>query len=86
MEQLSFPLVGDAAPSKRRTRHRFGGPSGQYAEAVCRSCPVHRRYGPFCVRAGYCHQWSLDGEHWQDTEIACVPKAHRKASARRRRA
>ena len=74
--QLPLPGIDPGAP-KPRTRHRFGLPSGQYAEAVCKSCPVRRRYGPFRVKQGYCFQWSADGKDWTDAEIACVMKVKR---------
>lgn len=73
-----LPLPGfPASDPKPRTRHRFGLPSGQYAEACCRSCPVRRRYGPFRVKQGYCFQWKSDGE-WTDVEIPCRVKVRKK--------
>lgn len=76
--QLPLPGMDPAAIPKPRTRHRFGLPSGQYAEACCKSCPVRRRYGPFRVKQGYGHQWSADGKDWTDVEIPCRVKAKRK--------
>ncbi len=69
-----LPLPGfPASDPKPRTRHRFGLPSGQYAEACCKSCPVRRRFGPFRVKQGYGFQWKSDGE-WTDVEIPCRVK------------
>jgi predicted acylesterase/phospholipase RssA len=68
----------DVPPARPATRHRYGSPSGQYAEAVCCSCAVHRRFGPFGVKGGYCFQWSADGETWQDAEIHFKVKLRRK--------
>jgi hypothetical protein len=76
MIQLPLPAIPASAP-RVRTRHRYGLPSGQYAEAVCKRCPVHRRYGPFGAKQGYQHQWSKDGEDWVDNELACVTKGSR---------
>lgn len=71
-EQLPLPGI-PPSPPRRRTRHTFGTPSGQYATAQCRSCPVLRRYGPFGRRQGYAWQWKLDGD-WQRKEIPCAMK------------
>lgn len=71
--QLPLPGIEPSAP-RRRTRHTFGTPEGQYATAACRSCPVRRRFGPFGEKQGYRFQWSRDGKEWSDAEIACVVK------------
>jgi hypothetical protein len=73
-----LPLPGFPVSDPRpRTRHRYATPSGQYAEAICRACPVRRRFGPFGAKQGFVFQWSRDGEEWKDTEIPCVMKVKR---------
>lgn len=71
--QLPLPGIPATAP-RRRTRHTFGTPTGEYATAQCKTCPVLRRYGPFGAKQGYRMQWSRDGKEWGTVEIPCSLK------------